>query len=285
MATRVVCQPQPHPGVGTQLVRRWQPEGAPPWAEVVVVHGLAEHSGRYQQVGTQLAEAGLSVRAFDLIGAGGTGGARCDIDDWGRFLDQVEEHVVAAREGGAAVALLGHSMGGTICCEYVTTGRAQPDLLVLSAPALAGGAVWQRKLAAALAGVAGRVTMPISITGDQLSRDPAVGEAYFADPLVARKATIRLGHELFRAMDRARECHPRIAIPTLVLHGGADTVAPPQATAAMADNPMVERRLYPGLRHEVFNEPEGPELVAEVVAWIKERVEGSGEVDEDPSVV
>lgn len=269
MNWRTICVPEPHPIVGTQLVRRWEPVEQDAWAELVLVHGIAEHSGRYEAVASRMAAAGLAVRAFDLIGSGGTGGTRCHVDEWTDFLDQVEGHVAAARATGLGVVLLGHSMGGTICCEYVTTERERPDLLVLSAPALAGGAGWQKKVAGALAGVAGRVAMPIAIRGEELSRDPAVGEAYFADPLVSRKATVQLGNELFEAMGRARQCHRRIGIPTLVMHGGADPVAPPAATAGMVENPLVERRLYPELRHEIFNEPEGPQLVDEVIAWVR----------------
>lgn len=251
-------------GVG-ELVRTWTPAGAPD-AEVVIIHGLGEHSGRYERTGSILAEAGLGVTSFDLVGCGASGGPRAYLDDWASYLDQVEGHIAAV---GHPVVLLGHSLGGLIALDYTLSDRPPPDLLVLSAPALVGGKTWQRALAPMLAKIAPKLAIPNAITGDQLSRDPAVGEAYLADPLVTRKSTTRLGSEIFAAIDRVNATVKRLDVRTLVLHGGADTVVPAASSASLAGLATVERRLYPKLRHEVFNEPEGPDVVAEVVVWIR----------------
>jgi alpha-beta hydrolase superfamily lysophospholipase len=177
-----------------------------------------------------------------------------------------------AKEQGGPVVLMGHSMGGNLALGYALTGHPVPDLLVLSAPALGGGAAWQRALAGPAARFAPTLALPTKFKGEQLSRDPAVGEAYFADPLVCTKASNRLGAGLFGAMDELNESLSDLHVPTLVLHGGADTIVPPQSTAALGELPNVERRLYPGLRHEILHEPEGPELVAEIVAWVDARI-------------
>jgi alpha-beta hydrolase superfamily lysophospholipase len=266
-----IARPEPVDDIGIEMVREWVPEGTPR-AFVVLVHGIAEHCGRYERTGSLLAEAGLRVRSFDLIGFGATGGTRGDIDDWGRYHDQIQRHMEWARQQGGPVVLMGHSMGGNLALGYALTGRPAPDLLVLSAPALAGGAAWQRALAGVAARFAPSAAIPNSLTGEQLSRDPAVGDAYFADPLVFAKSTTRLGAALFMAMDELNESLSDLSVPTLVLHGGADTIVPPQSTAALGELPGVERRLYPGLRHEILNEPEGPEIVAEIVAWIEARI-------------
>ena len=251
-----------------ELVRRWLP-GSEPWASVVVVHGLGEHSGRYERTGSLLAEAGLAVEAFDLVGFGGSRGRRGDVEAWDTYLDQVRNHVTAV---DGPTVLLGHSMGGLIALEYVLSPRPRPDLLVLSAPGLGGGKAWQRKLAPVLARLAPTAAIPTKIDGAQLSRDPAVGEACFGDPLVLTAVTARLGAELFAAIDRVRAGLDRLDLPTLVLHGGADTLVPPQASLALASLPTVERRIYPKLRHELFNEPEGPDVVGEAIEWIRARV-------------
>ncbi|HEX7099846.1 MAG TPA: alpha/beta hydrolase [Acidimicrobiia bacterium] len=271
-----VAAPVPHPTVGTQLVRTWSPDGEP-LAEVVIVHGIAEHSGRYERTGGILADAGFSVRAMDLVGCGATGGRRGDVADWTLYLDQVERQLEEARAMGRPVVLLGHSMGGLIALEYTLAERPRPDLLVLSAPALRGGAPWQHKLAPVLARVVPILPVPNALKGEQLSRDPAVGEAYFSDPLVYTSATARMGHQLFAAMDRTRAAIDRLEVPTLVLHGGDDTIVPPSASADLERVPCVERRLYPGLRHEIFNEPEGPEFLAEVAEWIGNRLGTGGQ--------
>lgn len=253
--------------IGIELVRDW-PSAGTARGTVVLVHGIAEHSGRYERAGDLLSEAGLAVRSFDLAGFGGSGGARGDIVDWSEYHDQIERHVVWARAQGLPVVLMGHSMGGNLAAGYVIAGREPVDLLVLTAPALGGGAGWQRVGAAIGAVIAPRLAIPNNLDGSQLSRDPAVGEAYFSDPLVYPKTTLRLGNGLFRAMREVTAGAGRITVPTLVMHGGMDTIVPPQSTAFLADLPGFERRLYPTLRHEILNEPEGPELVQEIIEWL-----------------
>lgn len=266
------AEPRPHSVVGSQLVRRWQPSTSVR-AEVVLVHGIAEHCGRYERTGGLLADAGLAVTAVDLVGFGATGGRRGYVEKWSRFLDQVEELVVEARETGRPVVLLGVSMGGLIALEYALSDRPPPDLVVVSAPALKGGAAWQRRVAPLLGRLIPSLALPNVLEGEQLSRDPAVGEAYFADPLVLNRSTTKLGAEMFEAMDRTHDSLGNLDLPTLVLQGGGDTIVPPTATVELGSLPSVERRLYRKLRHEVFNEPEGPEVVADVIAWIDERLD------------
>jgi alpha-beta hydrolase superfamily lysophospholipase len=73
-------------------------------------------------------------------------------------------------------------------------------------------------------------------------------------------------------MNEVTEDVSKLAIPTLVLHGAADIIVPPQSTAILGDLPGVERRLLPNLRHEILNEPEGPELVQDIIDWIDARI-------------
>jgi acylglycerol lipase len=257
----------PHPEFGTELVREWAPAGEPR-AVIVLVHGLAEHCGRYERTGSLLADAGFHVRGFDLVGAGASGGRRWHVEDWGQYHDQVGEHVSWGRETGKTVVLMGHSLGGNIALGYALSDAPPPDLLVLSAPGIAGGAGWQRALAPVLAKLAPSLAIPNNLDGELLSRDPAVAEAYFADPLVVTKSTTKLGALLFEQFEELNEQLGELVIPTLVVHGGEDRIVPTRSSETLGELDCVDRKVYPGLRHEILNEPEGPEVVADIVTWI-----------------
>ena len=255
---------------GTPLhVRHWAPSGEP-WARVLLVHGIGEHSGRYERAGHLMADAGLAVEAFDLRGHGLSGGRRVYVRDWDDFLDDVEIRLAALRGLGGPVVLFGHSMGALISLTYACSPRPAPDLLVLSAPPLSASVPgWQRMLAPVLGRVAPTVVLANPISGDQLSRDPAVGIEYFGDPLVQPRTTARLGYQLFEAMKRARTQLESLHVPTLVIHGGDDSLVPTVYSEPLGDLRAVERRVLPGLRHETLNEPEGPEVVAGIVEWLR----------------
>ncbi|MGZ6267466.1 MAG: alpha/beta hydrolase [Candidatus Limnocylindrales bacterium] len=255
---------------GTPLhVRHWAAVGDC-WATVLIVHGIGEHSGRYERTGRLMSEAGLDVHAFDLRGHGLSGGRRVYVRRWDDFLDDLEASLGRLRRDGRPLVLMGHSMGALIALAYVCSDRPLPDLLVLSAPPLgARTPAWQRVLAPVMSVVAPTILVTNPIAGDQLSRDPAVGSAYFADPLVQPRSTARLGAELLRAMKRTRSQLARLHVPTLVIHGGADTLVPTVVSEPLAGVDGVERRVLPNLRHEVLNEPEGPEVVAAVVDWLR----------------
>lgn len=266
-----IARPVPHDEIGTELVRDWEP-GGDVKAVVLVVHGLAEHSGRYERTGSLLSDAGFHVRSFDLIGHGASGGARVDIDDWSRFHTQIESHLGWAREQNKPVVLMGHSMGGNLALGYVIAGYPPPDFLVVSAPMLGGGAAWQRVAATVGSRILPTMSIPQKIEGTALSRDPEVAEAYFADPLVHTSVTLRFGAGMIQAIEDVRDGSHLIDLPTLVLHGGVDRVVSPESTAPLGELPGFDRRLYPPLRHEILNEPEGPEVVKDIIDWIEERL-------------
>jgi acylglycerol lipase len=268
---------------GTELlVRRWTATGEP-WASVLLVHGLAEHSGRYEHVGRQLAAAGLEVDAYDQRGFGGSAGRRAFVDRWSVNHDDLEDRLAAVRSaaGGRPVVLFGHSLGGLIALGYVLAEppRPLPDLLVLSAPAFESTIpAWKRLLARVLGTVAPTMEIKNDFDGSILSRDPSVGERYQADPLNQHATTTRFGALAIAEQARVRAAVPRLSIPTLVYHGEDDHLVPTDASEPLGDVPGVVRRTYPGLRHESHNEPEGAAVIADVIAWLREAVaSGVGE--------
>jgi alpha-beta hydrolase superfamily lysophospholipase len=265
------------------LVRRWVPAGEP-WASVVLVHGLAEHSGRYEHVGGWMAEAGLDVTAYDQRGFGASGGRRAWVGRFSDFHDDLEERLTEARAAsdGRPVALFGHSFGALVALGYVVADppRPSPDALVLSAPALDDNLPrWQRAFARVMARFVPTLEMQNPFDGTVLSRDPAVAERYLADPLNYHRSTLRLGALSFAEQDRVRAALSRLSIPTLAFHGAADRLVPPSASERLSGLPGVTSRAYPGLRHETLNEPEGAAVVADSVAWLRSVLESTATED------
>lgn len=252
-----------------QMRRRWQPVGEAR-AAVLLLHGIAEHGGRYEHVGRRLADAGFDVVAIDHRGYGQSGGRRGHVDRWSQFTDDVEDQLVEVRALELPTVLLGHSMGGLMATRYcVDTDRPQPDLLVVSGPALEAEIKPHLRVAAPIIGRLAP-TWEIREDGDPsfLSKDPKVGEVFYADPYRVPFPTARFGLELMGAMREARENIVNITMPTLALHGTDDRLVPDSASEVFETLPNAERILYDGLRHEIFNEAEGLEIVDTVVAWI-----------------
>jgi len=255
------------------LVRCWPAQADAAWLSLLLVHGLGEHSGRYEHVGALLASAGIEVFAYDHRGNGASGGPRGHVDRWSELHDDLAERLSAARAAvpGRPLALYGHSMGGLIVAGYCLTERPQPDLVVLGSPALDSTlAPWKVALAPILGRLLPTLAVPNGVDGTTLSRDPSVAARAGADPLCARASTTRMGAEGFREQARVRALAPGgLGVPTLVIHGEDDGLVPAAASAVFEGAPQTTRRTFPGLRHELHNEPEGPEIVRGIIDWLR----------------
>jgi alpha-beta hydrolase superfamily lysophospholipase len=264
---------------GVELRTRHWP-AADPWASLLLIHGLGEHSGRYEHVGERLSAAGIDTHGFDLRGQGASGGRRGDVDRWSLYHDDVAERlgVVRAAADGRPVVLYGHSMGGLIVAGYLLSDRPKPDLAVMTAPGLDSTlAAWKRAMAPLLGRIVPKLAIPTGIDPATLSRDRSVGERVVVDDLCVKVSTTRFGAEAIAEQARVRAGARSITVPSLVLHGGDDELVPPTASEVFEGVPGIERRTYLGLRHELHNEPEGPAILDEVVAWIRGRARLSGQ--------
>lgn len=257
---------------GTSLfTRSWAHED--PIATVLLVHGVSEHTGRWEHVADFLVGEGFEVFGFDQRAHGESGDGILDIEDFTLFVDDVADMIASVRTEGRPFILYGHSMGGLISVLHAESAHPQPDLIVLSAPALVADVPAPLRLAAKVLGrFAPKLAMATAVEKAHLSRDPEVGEAYVNDPLVYLKGTTRFGRLLFAAMDRARGAVSRIKTPTLVVHGADDELVPPRASATLAGLESVERRVFPGLRHEMHNEPESAEVLGFISRWAKDHL-------------
>lgn len=254
-----------------------------PWAHVLIVHGLGEHSGRYEHVGDQMAAAGLEVHAYDHRGMGASGGRTGHVERWSQLHDDLGERLASVRAAAAGdrpVVLYGHSLGGLIVAGYCLAEppRPTPDLVVLSSPGLDDNlAAWKHALASLLGRIAPTLDIPNGIPPDAISRDPTVAAKTVDDPRCRKTSTARLGAEGFREQARVRHLAAGgLGVPTLVLHGLDDGLVPHVATEVFAGAPRTERRTFPGLRHELHNEPEGLQVVDEIIVWLREQIRERG---------
>lgn len=260
---------------------RWAGAG-PIRAHVLLVHGIAEHAGRHRHVAARLGQAGLDTHAYDLRGFGDSGGARAYVERWSRYHDDLEDQLAAVRAAAhdLPVVLYGHSMGGLIALGYVLAEppRPQPDLLVLSAPAISAAiASWKRALAAVLGRTLPRFAVANGLRAGGLSRDPSIDVAYRSDPLNTHSTTAGLGMELLREQERVGHRLARLdrlPMPTYVFHGSDDPIVPVSFSAPLDGKQNVTRRVYPGLRHEMHNEPEGEAVIGDTAAWITKALAG-----------
>jgi alpha-beta hydrolase superfamily lysophospholipase len=261
---------------GTEIfTRSWTIDS--PRYDILIVHGLGEHSGRWSGPAEYFNAHGADVYSYDLRGHGRSGGDRVDIEDFALFYNDISE--MAARtvaSSGRPWVLYGHSLGGLECAGYLINDvEPRPNLAVLSAPAMVAtrGIDNVLKAAASILGtIAPKMSVPSSITGEQLSRDASVGEAYFADDLVETKATTRFGKAVFAEQAKLVDHHSEITIQTLVIHGADDELVQPSASAGLAASGGVERKVYPGLRHEMHNEPESIQVLGDVTDWIDRKL-------------
>ena len=260
---------------GTPLLARTWPTRGEPWGSILVVHGLGEHSGRHDATGGRFAAAGLVAISFDHRGFGASGGRRAYVDRWDDYLDDLEDRLDAGRIDGLPAAIYGHSLGGLVVADYLLADRPLPEVAVLSAPALGGGNAILRAFARVLDRAWPTFEHPNPWEGQKIAREPQPPVVADPDPLSVSRTTGRLGHLLFRAMDRVNE---RLAerggfpLSTLVVHGGDDTLVPTASTAFLERFATTERRVYPGVRHEPHHDPlDGTRIVDEVIDWLRER--------------
>jgi alpha-beta hydrolase superfamily lysophospholipase len=255
---------------GALYIRTWPNPDATFLA--LIAHGYGEHIGRYDPVADRLIAEGAVVVGPDHLGHGRSDGERALVDDGEDLVDDfrlVAERAVAEHPG-LPVVLIGHSMGGLIATRYAQRYGDGLAALVISAPIIGGNEAIE-----ALLELDPIPEVPIDPAG--LSRDPAVGEAYAADPLVYHGPFKRetLG-ALFTGVARVAEDGSLGDLPVLWIHGTEDPLAPLVAT-----RPAIERiagtdfgsRIYEGAAHEVFNETNREEVLDDVAGFIRSSLE------------
>jgi alpha-beta hydrolase superfamily lysophospholipase len=261
----------------TRLVRRgWQREA--PERVVLLVHGFGEHSARYDEMAEWLAQRGCAVHAWDHRGHGLSEGRRNHVRHFDEYVGDLAAllDLLAAEHGALPRSVVGHSMGGLVVARALVTRSLAVTSAVLSGAALAVGPDLSRTkqwAARLLARIAPTVRSDSGLPVEGLSRDPEVVRRYQADPLVRTDMTVALGAALLAAQRELAEAGVRVQVPLLGLHGGDDPICPAWATERFVESvrvPGSHHKVYPGLRHEIFNEPEREQVWNDLLRFIRQ---------------
>jgi alpha-beta hydrolase superfamily lysophospholipase len=257
----------------------WEPETAPQ-AVLLVAHGAGEHSARYLPLAQFFTGHNYVVAALDHNGHGYSEGRPGHVNSFGDYLYDLAifHQQLAARFSRMPMFLFGHSMGGLITSNYLLGHQHEFVGGILSGPAimtdLQPGFV-QMLLLRLLALLTPRLGM-LKLNADGVSRDPEVVRKYIEDPLVFHgKMSARMLRELFAGMSAIQAGAANISLPMLLLHGGADVMTAPGGSRFLYEHigsSDKTLKIYPGLYHEILNEPERAEVLEEILAWCETRL-------------
>ncbi len=261
----------------------WRTSAAQPVAAIALLHGLAEHAGRYAAFAAAMNAAGIDVYAIDLRGHGRASGRRAWVARFDEYLN--DAHALVAHAGaacarqGTPLFLMGHSMGGAIAALYAIERAPHSGVplagLLLSSPALAPGRdvpSWMIGASRVISAIWPRFPA-MKIDATLLARDARVVEANRADPLVHHGAIpARTGAEVLAAMQRIEAGRAGLRLPVLIWHGTADKLTESdgsRAFGAHVGSPDRTLTLYEGNYHETLNDLERERVIGAAIDWIR----------------
>ena len=257
----------------------WLPSNEPR-AVMLVVHGLAEHSGRYTNLVNHFVPRDYAIYSFDQRGHGRSQGPKGYVKNFSHFVCDLKTFldIIHNKHRTAKVFIVGHSVGGTIATAYAVSHQDEFDGLILSAATLKAGV----NVPSGLIIVAPLLSLLLpkvglyTIDASAISRDQPVVNAYINDPLVYRgKIRTRLGVEIIQAMQVLPSQMPRIHLPVLIMHGTADQLSDPKGSEILYNRVSSKDKtlkLYEGFFHEIFNEPEREQVFADMEEWLATHV-------------
>lgn len=249
-------------------------------AVLILVHGIGEHSGRYMNVVNYFIPLKYALYGLDHVGHGKSGGDREFVRTFDDYTCTLHEYYNMVRDWhpDTSIFLVGHSMGGLIVSYYLLNYRADIKGAVISAPiikilGLSRTMIALGKVLSVIAPKAG--LKKLDATG--ISRSPEVVDAYNDDPLVFHgKTPARWGGECLKAMLYVTDHMREISQPFIALQGEADKMADPTGVRMLYEEAGSTDKIlktYPGLYHEIFNEPEHEQVLKDVEAWLSARIE------------
>lgn len=253
-------------------------------ARLVLVHGYAEHRGRYTELVGRLEAHGIECHLFDLRGHGRSDGPRGHVNRFADYLDDLARVVESVeRLGGTAPLLLfGHSLGSLIALSFVRAHPSTFEAMAVSSPFL--GPAFPVPAARVLLARAASMTTPAmhfesGLLPEWVSRDAEVVAAYAADPHVFSTTTPRWYTEVTAAQRDLLTRAGEITTPALFLVAGSDRIADHRLSVELFERlgtpeTQKQQRVYPDLYHEIFNElpPARAAVTHDLFSWLEERL-------------
>ncbi|KAI3735769.1 hypothetical protein L6452_15282 [Arctium lappa] len=267
----------------TMFTQSWTPISVDTRALVVLLHGLNEHSGRYDEFAKQLNAQGYKVYGMDWVGHGGSDGLHAYVHSLDDAVTDVKAFIrhVMAENTGLQCFCFGHSTGGAIILKAVLDPKIEKLIsgVVLTSPAV--GVQPSHPIFLILAPVFSFLLPKFQFSaankkGTAVSRDPAALVAKYSDPLVyTGSIRVRTGHEILRITSYLQRNMQKLKVPFLVLHGTADTVTDPDASLKLYKEASSEDKsikLLPGYLHDLLFEPEREDIKRDIIQWLNSRV-------------
>ncbi len=244
---------------------------------VLLVHGLGEHSSRYEHWAQLFNEKGYSVISMDLHGHGKSEGKRGHIKSLDVLLDDIDILFKKSQEifPGYKIILYGHSMGGTLVLNHIIRRNRPVDAVIVTSPWLKlfnEPAPFVLKLTEYLKKILPALTISNQLKAEQISHDPEIVRDYERDPLNHDRISLKMFHEIYQAGYHALRNVYKINSPFLIMHGTADTITSPKASAdyVMNTNKRTSLKLWQNQFHELQNEFIKAEVHAHIITWLEE---------------
>lgn len=258
----------------------WSPADAPKGI-IILVHGYDEHSSRYAYFAEHCVRHGFAVHTLDHWGHGKSDGINGFVPEFSVYHDGLDTLLdqIPADQQALPWILVGHSLGGLISASYLLENQPRFAAAVLSGPAIKATeepSSFMKGLSRFLSKAAPKMGV-LGLDANGVSRDPKVVAAYLADPLVSgAKISARLAAEMMENMEMVQDQAARITLPMLLLHGADDSLTAPEGSVFLNDNISSKEKalkIYPGLFHEIFNEPEKDTVLTDMTDWIEHLIE------------
>jgi acylglycerol lipase len=259
----------------------WEPGTTQPQAVVCLVHGIGEHTSRYEHVAEAFCRKGFVLFGADHRGHGRSGGPRGHFPTIEAVLQDIELLLQQAktRYPGLPAFLYGHSLGGILVLHYGLKHKPDVRGIISTSPALRSSIEQQplKVLAARLLGsLVPGFALHSGLDIKMLSRDEKVVQAYISDPLIHFKITMGTGKIMLNLTRWTLENASEFPLPLLLLHGNADKIAFPEGSIEFAA-PLKDKctvKIWEHSYHELHNDPEKDEVLKTMTEWMEKRLDG-----------